>query len=323
MQVLVTGATGLIGNAIAKSLVARGDQVRVLARSPEKAEALLSGVTLFKGDVTEPASLSASLKGVEQLFHAAGMPEQWQPDEAAFDRVNRVGTRHVLEAALDARVRRAVYTSTMDVFAAPPGGTLVETRVDEQPKPTRYERSKQAAEQEAEQVARKGLSVVFVNPSAVFGPSPVHIALNSFFVQLMQRKMPLLPPGGMSVVYVDGVANAHLAAADRGRPGERYLLADGYVSNVELAQHIARAAGLLKVPKSAPAWLLRAIAYGSAPLARRFGFQPLVAPGQLSFLLWQARVDATKAERELGFRPLPIEEGVRRTVEFLRREGVA
>jgi nucleoside-diphosphate-sugar epimerase len=324
MNVLVTGATGLIGNAIVRKFVARGGQVRVLVRDPERAARVLpAGVELVRGDVTAPDSLPAAMKEVEWLFHAAGMPEQWQPDASIFDRVNRQGTVNVLRAALAARVKRVVYTSTMDVFAAPRGGTLVETNLDTAPKPTAYERSKQDAEREAESIRREGLELVYVNPGAVYGPSPVHVGLNSFFLQVLNRKVPALPPGGMPVVYVDGVAEAHLAAAERGLPGERYLVADTHVSNAELAREILRVEGAGgRVPPTAPEALMKLLAAVSAPLARTFGFTPLIAPGQLSFLLWDARIDASKARRELGFTPTPLAQGVERTVAFLREEGL-
>src|SRR5262249_3949126 len=151
----------------------------------------------------------------------------------------------------------------------------------------------QAADREAERIRQKGLDVVHVNPSAVYGPGPTpRVALDGFFVRLLNGQIPLLPPGGMSVVYVDGVADAHLAAADRGRSGERYLVSDTFATNADLAREIARAGGLPRVPPPAPEWLVRLLASASAPLARRFGFRPLVAPGELTFLLWGARANA-------------------------------
>lgn len=322
MNVLVTGATGLIGNAIARRLVARGDTVRALVRDPDKAARLLPAeVQLVRGDVTAPDSLPAAVKGVEHVFHAAGMPEQWQRDEGIFDRVNRQGTVHVLQAAMDAQVRRVIYTSTMDVFAAPRGGTLVETNIDTGPKPTAYERSKQAAEREAETFRQRGLDIVYVNPAAVYGPSPVHVGLNSFFIKLLNRQLPVLPPGGVSVAYVDGVTDVHLAAAEKGPSGERYLVADAHVNHVQLALATLKAAGRPpRVPPMAPAPVLQVLAGALAPLARVFGFTPLIAQGQLSFLLWDAHVDASKARRELGFGPTPLDEGVARTIAFLREQ---
>lgn len=322
--VLVTGATGLIGNAVAKKLAAKGTPVRALVRDPERAKKLLPAeIELARGDITDPASIAEAMREVGRVFHTAGMPEQWQRDDAVFDRVNRGGTVNVLEAAREAKVERVVYTSTMDVFAAPQGGTLVETNLDPDPKPTPYERSKQAADKEVEAIREKGLDVVHVNPAAVYGPSPVHVALNDYFLKVLNGKAPLLPPGGLSVAYVEPVADAHIAAMERGRSGERYLLADEHVSMVRLAEVILeQAGGSKRVPPRAPLWVLRALAAVSAPFARTFGFTPLVAPGQVSFLTWDARVDASKAKRELGFAPTSLAEGVRRTIAFLREEGL-
>jgi dihydroflavonol-4-reductase len=323
MRTLVTGSTGLIGNAVTKRLVRDGHSVRALVRDPERARALVpASVELVRGDIEDVSSLTEPLKGIDWVFHTAGIPEQWQRDESAFDRVNTKGTANVATASLAAGVKRLVYTSTMDVFAAPPGGTLVETELDPNPKPTAYERSKQAAEREAEAVRGRGLDLVYVNPGAVYGPSPVHVGVNSLFIQLLTGQMPMVPPGGMSLAYVEGVANAHVAAAERGQNGERYLLSDAHASNHELVTLIARIAGLTKVPSVAPRWLMQAVAHGTAPLARAFGFRPLIAPGQLSFLLWNPRIDTTKAQRELAFEPTPLETGVKLTVDFLRDEGL-
>jgi dihydroflavonol-4-reductase len=323
MRVLVTGATGLIGHAIARELIAEGHAVRALVRDVERARSIVpAGAELVAGDITDPASLAAACRDIDWVFHAAGMPEQWQPDEAIFDRVNRQGSVNVMNAALTAGVKRVIYTSTMDVFAAPQGGTLVEDRIDPNPKPTAYERSKQAAEREIEAVRVRGLDVVYVNPGAVYGPSPVHIGANSVFIQFLNGEMPAVPPGGMALVYVDGVAKAHVAAATRGKNGERYLIGDAHADNRELVTLIAREAGVAKVPSTAPAWLLKLVANGAAPLARLLGFKPLIAPGQLSFLLWSPRIDSSKAQRELGFVPTPLETGVRQTLAFLREQGL-
>lgn len=319
MRVLVTGGTGLIGNAILRKLIERGAEVRALVREETRARKLLpASVEIVRGDITDPDSLGAAMRNVTRVFHAAGMPEQWQPDDRIFERVNTRGTANVMRAALSANVERVVYTSTMDVFAAPKSGTLVETNIDKQPKGTAYERSKQAAERETEAYRARGLDVVYVNPGAVYGPSPVHVGVNSLFIQFLTGKMPLVPPGGMSLAYVHGVAEAHLVAAERSASGERYLIADGHASNRALVEIIAHEAGVSKVPPDAPVWLMRALADVSAPLARRFGLRPIIAPGQLEFLLWDPRIDTTKAERELDFVPMPLEEGVRRTIQFLR-----
>lgn len=322
MRVLVTGATGLIGHGVAKALVGRGHEVRALVRDLERSRTLLpTGVTPVAGDITRPESLGPALAGVEWLFHSAGMPEQWQRDESTFDLVNRQGTAWVMGAALAAGVRRVVYTSTGDVFAAPRGGRVTEGPLDLVPKRTAYERSKVAAEREVEAVRSAGLDVVVLNPAATYGPAPVVTGLNAAIVKQVKGKVPLLPPGGTSVVYVDGLAEAHLLAAERGRSGERYLVADGYLPLLELAREVARLVPGVRVPPVAPDWVLRGVTAVTAALARVFGFTPPVAPGELEFVLWQARLDASKAVSELGFRQTPVDEGLRRTVEHLRAQG--
>jgi dihydroflavonol-4-reductase len=321
MKALVTGGTGLIGHAIVERLVREGHDVKALVRDQGRARPLFPReVVLVAGDITDPASLPAATRDVDVVFHAAGMPEQWQPDESVYDRANREGTANVLAAAGRQGVRRVVYTSSMAVFDAPPGGTVVESRVDVQPKETAYGRSKQAAEREVARFLAEGLDVVLVNPSVVYGPSPAHVGLNSFFLMILNGKSPLLPPGGLSVAYVDGVARAHLAAAERGRTGERYLVSDEFVTTRRLAEKICEAGGRRRVPPVAPAWLMRPLAAAMEPLARTLRFRPLVSKGQLSIVLWSVDVDTEKARRELGFVPTPLSDGVRTTVESLRAQ---
>src|SRR5262249_10142342 len=137
-------------------------------------------------------------------------------------------------------------------------------------------------------------------------------------VRLLTGKIPMLPPGGLSIAYVDGVAAMHLAAAERGHSGERYLLADTHVSNTALARAIVLEAGLRKGPPPAPGWRAGGLAAASSPLERWFRFRPLIAPGELTFLRWDVHVDATKARRELGFQPTALAQGVARTVSFFQ-----
>src|SRR3954452_17407168 len=148
MRVLVTGATGKVGNAIASALLERGDQVRGLVRDPNRAASLLpAGIEPLRGDATDAQSLAAAVEGCELIFNAMGMPEQWVKDESIFDQVNAIGSGALASAAKRAGVRRFIHTSTHDVFHADPGQRFDETMLAEYPKGTAYERSKQHAEE--------------------------------------------------------------------------------------------------------------------------------------------------------------------------------
>jgi nucleoside-diphosphate-sugar epimerase len=152
------------------------------------------------------------------------------------------------------------------------------------------------------------------------------VGLNSFFIKLLKRESPMLPPGGMSVLFVDGCAKAHLAAAEVGRAGERYLVSDTHVTNAELAREILAQSDDRALPPTAPRWLVQGVATGSELaakyLGKYLGASPLIAKGQLHFLEWNVRVDSRKAQRELGFRPTALADGVAITVAFLRKEGL-
>jgi dihydroflavonol-4-reductase len=308
---LVTGATGKVGNAVARALHDRGDRVRVLARDVERARRVLPGdVEVLSGDVTEPESLRAAVDGCELVFNAMGIPEQWLPDERAFDRVNARGTENVVRAAREAGVRRVVQTSTIDVFEAASGERFDETNLARGPKGTPYERSKQRAEELA-LAARGEMELVFVNPAAVYGPGPGEISLDTQLIEpVVRKKLPALTPGGMGVVFSEGLAQGHLLAADRGRDGERYILCDRHVTLRELALTVKRVAGEGRVPPVLPVPVARALAAASEVGARRFGIPPLLSRGQLYFLLWNARPDSSRAQDELGWEPTALEDGI-------------
>jgi dihydroflavonol-4-reductase len=293
VKALVTGATGKVGNALAHALRARGDEVVALARDPAAARAVLPDeVSVVRGDVTDPGSLRAAAEGCELVFNAMGIPEQWVRDEEVFERVNARGAEAVVRAAREAGARRLVHTSTIDVFEAPPGGRLVESRLDPRPKGTAYERSKQHAEELVLGARGDDLEVVFVNPSAVYGPGPGSVSLDKqLFEPVARGRMPMLTPGGMGVVHARGVAAGQLLAADRGRDGERYILSDRHVTLRELAQTVVRVAHSGRVPPVLPVPLARAAAASGDFLAARFGIPPLISRGQLKFLLWNAAPD--------------------------------
>lgn len=317
MRALVTGATGKVGYAVARALLERGDEVRVLVRDPGRASSQLPpGVRAVRGDVTEPDSVQSAAADCELVFNAMGLPEQWFADPDIFDRVNARGTETVVRAAAAAGARRVVHTSTIDVFHAERGSAFDESEVADYPKGTTYERSKQRAEQLALAAAGEtGIELVIVNPAAVYGPGPagsasVEEGLLRPVVEGRRSAVPLLPPGGMGLVYSTGLGTGQLLAADRGATGERYILCDGHMSFRELAETAVRLAGRGKVPAVMPVPLAKAISAGGEAVSRLARKPPLLPKGQLHFFLWDARPQSAKAQRELGWVPTPLEEGL-------------
>jgi nucleoside-diphosphate-sugar epimerase len=321
MRALVTGATGKVGHSIARALLERGDEVHVLVRNPGRASSQLPpGVQTIRGDVTEPASVEKAAAGCELVFNAMGLPEQWFADPDIFERVNARGTETVVRAAAAAGARRVVHTSTIDVFHADPGTPFDESQVADYPKGTAYERSKQHAEHLAlAAAAETGVELVIVNPAAVYGPGPpgsasVELGLLRPVVEGRRDAVPLLPPGGLPMVYSTGLATGQLLAASRGAPGERYILCDGQMSFRELAEAAVRLAGRGRVPAVMPVPLAKALAAGGELVSRAIRKPPLLPKGQLHFFLWDVRPQSGKAQRELGWVPTPLEEGLRAVV---------
>ncbi len=326
MRVLVTGATGKVGGAVARRLAERGDDVVALVRDVAAArQTLPPAIELAQGDVTDPASVRAACQGIEGAYNCMGLYEQWLRDESRFEAVNAQGALNVVTAARQAGARRVVHTSTFDVFHASTGGTMSESDLADHPKGTAYERSKQHAEELVLGEARAGapgFEVVIVNPAGVYGPGPWAAAgLDGAIRDAVRRRLPAAPPGGMTLCYVDDVAAGHLAAFDRGHPGERYILGDGFATMREILAAAVDEAGRGFVPPTMPVAVAKALAAAGERVANVIGRPPLLGRGQLHFLLWQARIDNSKAREELGLDFVPWEQGIRRTARWMADAG--
>jgi dihydroflavonol-4-reductase len=323
MRFCVTGATGKIGNAVARQLAERGDEVVALVRNPAKArEVLPAGIELARGDVGDRESVRRAVEGADGVFNCMGLFEQWFSDPGIFERVNAEGARNVIAAARDVGVKRAVHTSTFDVFHAEQGGTVHEDRVADYPKDTAYERSKQHAEELVLAESERGIEVVIANPSTVYGPGPWQgTGLDGALRDVIRGRLPAAPPGGMTLVHVDDVAAGHLAAFEKGSPGERYILADGFATMPEMARVVVDEAGRGRVPRTLPIPAARALTRVGEAVSRVIRRPPLIGSGQLTFLLWQARADSSKAQAELGVSFTAWEEGLRHTARWMIETG--
>ena len=215
-----------------------------------------------------------------------------------------------------------VHLSTFDVFHAEHSGTVSEAAVADYPKGTAYERSKQRAEELVLADADHGIEVVITNPSSVYGPGPWQgTGLDRAIRDAIRRRLPAVPPGGMTFVHVDDVAEGNLAAFDRGTPGERYLLADGFATMREMLSVAVEEAGRGWVPPTLPVPLAKGMATAGESVSRLIGKPPLLGAGQLTFLLWGARANSSKARSELGVEFTPWQEGIRATVRWMADTG--
>jgi dihydroflavonol-4-reductase len=274
------------------------------------------------GDVTDAASLRAALEGCDTVYHAAGIPEQWRKDVSDFTRVNVDGTRNVVEAALAARVKRFVYTSTDDALVAAPGVPFDEPVIDTTPGLTPYQRSKRQADRIVTAALDRGLPAVFLHPSGVYGPAPfLTKGLNDLLVQLAKRKVPALLPGGMTLVYSDDVADGHIRAATRAKVGARYILTESYQPLMDIARAVARTASGAKLPRVMPLGIARVISMMGERVAQMTGSPPMIPASLIQFFERDARPTGALARRELGWNPTPFVTGVERSLAYFGQRG--
>ncbi|HUR51017.1 MAG TPA: NAD-dependent epimerase/dehydratase family protein [Mycobacteriales bacterium] len=316
MRVFLTGGTGFIGGEVARLLRERGDHVRALVRTPDKAAALTDlGCELVAGDLSDEDALREALRGCDALVHAAAVYEIGVPHsrrEQLVD-VNVCGTERVLGAALAAGVGKAVYVSTVAVFGDTGGAVADEDyrRPDGQGFTSVYEQTKVEAHQRARQIGGQGLPLVVVQPGVVYGPGD-HSEVGGLFERLLKGRLPLMPfPGtGITPVHRDDVAAGILLALDKGAAGESYVLAGEPTTMGDLLAELARVAGKRPPRGALPALLVKAMAPVGPLVGPLLGFPPnlrelLSSSHGVTF--W-ARSD--KAQRELGWTYRPLAEGL-------------
>lgn len=316
---LVTGGTGAVGNALVRALRAAGRDVRCLVRNKSKALAHLpAGVDLAEGDVTDAHSLAAALRDCSAVFHAAGLPEQWQPDPGIFERVNVGGTAYLIEASMRAGVQSFVYTSTQDLFDVQ-RDPFDETTRPQTPMTSTYEISKTRADALVEQSIARGLPAIFIHPSAVYGPmSGAPTGTNRFLVDLLNNRVPMLLPGGMPLVLNEDLAQAQLLAESTASVGARYLVAESWQTLQQIAHAVHALMPEAKVPPVMPLWVARLVAQSGELLSRLTHRPPVLTPSELNVLCRTGKPNTARVTQELGWRPTPFAEGLARTITSLQ-----
>jgi dihydroflavonol-4-reductase len=322
--ILVTGASGFLGSAIAAVLRIHGHDIRVLARPSSPRTNLNPADILCEGDLRDRASLAAALKGARYLFHAAADYRLWARDPEEIHRNNLEGTRLIMEEALRAGVERIVYTSSVATLKPIEGGSATEDRpLAEGEGIGAYKRSKVAAERLVEAMIRRdGLPAVIVNPSTPIGPRDVRpTPTGRIIVEAASGRMPAFVETGLNLAHVDDVAAGHLAALDRGRIGERYILGGDNVFLADMLADIARLVGRQPPTVKLPRTMLYPIAYGAEVLARLRGVEPFITMDGLRMARHHMFFDDSKARRELGYVSRPYREGLADAIAWFRTHG--
>jgi dihydroflavonol-4-reductase len=322
-EVLLTGGSGFVGGAILARLVAEGRPVRALARSAGAARAVEAvGARPVRGDVLDPSSLLEAMRGCDAVFHAAGINAMCLPDPGPMLRTNVEGTANVVRAAAAAGVRRVVHTSSASTIGEPAGAMAREDTPHRGSYLSAYERSKHLAERRALELGRAlGVDVVCVNPASVQGPGRV-TGTARLLLAAARGRLPFLVDARFSVVDVADCAEGHLLAERRGAPGERYLLAGATLTVRESLDLFARVAGFRPRARFLPPRAALAVAGAVELAAALLGRRPPICREMVRTLLHGHAYDGSRAERELGLRYTPVEETLRRTLEWYAAQGL-
>lgn len=318
---LVTGASGFIGWHVARLLAERGHKVRALVRATSKLESLEAEPVT--GDLRDAASLDRAVAGCGVVFHVAADYRLWARNPDELYRSNVDGTRNLLEAARRHGVERFVYTSTVGCIGVPSGGIGDETvPVTLEQMSGAYKRSKFLAEKAAREFAATGFPVVIVNPTAPVGDHDVKpTPTGRIVLDFLNGAMPAFIDTGLNLVDVRDTAEAHLLACERGKPGERYIAGCENLTLAAILEKLARLAG-----REAPKLKLPyAVAYAAGVVttgwARVTGHPPRAPIDAVRMAKKKMFVSHEKARRELGFNPGPVDDALRRAVEWFQAHG--
>ncbi len=324
-MVVVTGASGHLGNVLVRKLVERGTRVRAFVREADPPALSGLDVERARGDLLDPASLDRAFSGATRLIHAAGFISTRNADRRRLEEVNIRGTENVVEAALKAGVERAVFVSSVEAFDLR-SKTITDDNQDHfDPYRTTmvYGRTKALATLTVLDAAReRGLQAVVAVPSGFIGPSDFSGSLTGRLARsFVSRRLPAYLSGGFDFVDVRDVADGILAALDRGSVGQWYLLTGHQVTVSELMRLLAEVSGVRPPPFKVPVWLAISGAAVLLALSAVSGRIPLYTPNSIRILQTGARFEPARSRRELGYRPRPLRETLSDTVAWWRARG--
>ena len=326
MKTLITGASGFVGSAVLRELLAAGHEVRALVRANSD-HRNLDGleVELFQGDLADPDSLKRAVTGCDKLFHVAADYRLWIPDPEAMYKINVTGTCNLLRFAADAGTEKMVYTSSVAALGLTTDGSPAneETPVIPEKIIGHYKRSKYLAEQEVLKLfVNEKLPVVIVNPSTPVGPRDIKpTPTGRIIVDTLNRRMPAYVDTGLNIVHVEDVANGHLLAYTRGNPGDRYILGGEDMSLKLILETICTIANLPPPRIRIPHNLVLPIAWLAERWSRITGQEPLATVDGVRMAKKKMYFSSEKAHRELGYTARPARDGLADAIRWFRENG--
>jgi dihydroflavonol-4-reductase len=328
MKVFLTGATGFVGSHVARAVAAAGAELRLLTRKTSRLAAI-EGVAaeVVSGDLRQVESLRTALRGCDALVHVAADYRLWVRDPAEMYAANVDGTRDLLRLAREEGVAKVVYTSSVATMGFKTDGTVVDeatpVSLDEMIGP--YKRSKFMAELEAIKAARAGQHVMILNPTTPIGagdakPTPT----GRIFVDFLNRKFPAYVETGLNLVDVSEIARMNVVALERGTPGERYILGGENVTLKQILDRMAAMTGLPSPTMKVPHAVALAFAFFDENFTGKLrGKEPRATVEEVRMSRKMMFASSAKAERELGFRVLPVDAAMRSAIEWFLANGYA
>jgi len=328
MRVFLTGATGFVGSHVARVYAAEGAELRLLTRATSRL-AGIEGIAaeVVVGDLRQPEGLRTALRGCDALVHVAADYRLWVRDPKEMYAANVDGTRELLRIAREEGVAKAVYTSSVATMGFKADGSIVDeaTPVSLDDMIGHYKRSKFLAEQEAIAAARGGQHVMVLNPTTPIGPGDAKpTPTGRIVVDFLNRKFPAYVDTGLNLVDVDEVARMHVAALERGRPGERYILGGENLTLKQILDRMSAITGLPSPTMKVPHAVAMAFAFFDETITGKLrGKEPRATVEAVRMGRKYMFASSAKAERELGFRVLPVYNALRAAIEWFVANGYA
>jgi dihydroflavonol-4-reductase len=328
VRVFITGATGFVGGHVARQYAAEGACLRLLTRQTSRLDSLTGiDAEMVEGDLRDPEKLRSALSGCDALVHVAADYRLWVRDPEQMYAANVDGTRELLKLAREVGIKRVVYTSSVATMGFKADGTIVneDTPVALADMIGHYKRSKFLGELEAIKAAKAGLHVMILNPTTPIGPGDAKpTPTGRIIVDFLNKKFPAYVDTGLNLVDVTEVARMHVAALERGTPGERYILGGENLTLKQILDRMSAITGLPSPKRKVPHAIAMAFAFFDETITGKLrGKEPRATVEAVRMGKKMMFASSAKAERELGFQVLPVYPALRAAIDWFVAHGYA